>query len=383
MAKLNHGTTVDWSAMAYVAVWFCLNVGLTILNKAVFSNFAFPYPMTLSCVHYICSGIGAKMCMNMGGIKSCKLDYAGFKSIALFSLVFNFNILMGNASIKVVSVALSQTVRAVIPAATMMVTYFLLGTVYKKNVICSVLPVILGMMIACCGDVGNFTVTGMTILLLGCFTSGLKVVMTKVLLSGKNSFHPFDLLSKVTPFCVIQLIPIIYLVEFPSIMENSAEIPNVTIYAVLLTGVMAFTLNVTNFFTNRLVAPLTLTIVGNIKQVTTIMISIAIFHTSVTTINGVGIVITLFGGAYYSYVNRKRGNNNAILDKENKKDEVHKTSIEDIERESRYTLRESISKSGLRSTSRDIFINSSEKLHILQESISKSGVLFKSELLYT
>eukprot|EP00121_Abeoforma_whisleri_P005666 Awhi_evm1s5141 len=183
----------------------------------------------------------------------------------------------------------------------MLVSMLILGTTYSQAVWMSVLPVIFGMMLACYGDVGNFTIFGMTILISGCFASGLKVVMTKVFLSGKNSFHPFDLLAKVTPLCLMQLLPIAYFFEYPHIQADGG-VPMATLLAVFSTGFMALSLNVSNFFTNQVVQPLTITIAGNIKQVTTIMLSIIIFNTSVTMLNGLGILVTLAGGAYYSYV---------------------------------------------------------------------------------
>lgn len=288
------------TAVAWLTLWFCLNVGLTLFNKAVFSNFNFPYPMALSCVHYFVSGLGAHMCCVVTKVERQPFDWASFKAMLMFSGIFNVNILLGNASIKVVSVALSQTVRAVIPACTMVVSFIILGTVYKQRIRNAVLPVIAGMVLACYGDMGNFTMVGMSILIAGCFASGFKVVMTKVLLSGKGSYHPFDLLSKVTPLCLMQLLPVVFLVEYPSMQSENLTMQ--TWSCVFATGLMAFMLNVANFFTNRLVSPLTITIAGNVKQVSTIIISILVFHTSVTPLNGLGIFVTLAGGAYYSYV---------------------------------------------------------------------------------
>lgn len=289
-------------ACFWLTIWFLLNVGLTLFNKAVFSNFNFPYPITLSCVHYLVSGIGARICCAFSNVEPVKFDLASFKAMLMFSAVFNINILLGNASIKVVSVALSQTVRAVIPACTMLVSFVILGTVYKSRVRNSVLPVIVGMVLACYGDMGNFSSVGMAILIAGCFASGFKVVMTKILLSGSSNYHPFDLLYKVTPLCLVQLIPFIYYYEYPLMVDNQEHLTKHTWSCVFLTGFMAFLLNVANFSTNKLVSPLTITIAGNIKQVSTIVISIFLFNTQVSILNGMGILTTLIGGAYYSYV---------------------------------------------------------------------------------
>ena len=71
----------------------------------------------------------------------------------------------------------------------------------------------------------------------GCFMSGFKVVMTKKLLTESGiKFHPFDLLASVTPFCIVQLIPVIYILEYPKILENYENIHAYSIACVFATG---------------------------------------------------------------------------------------------------------------------------------------------------
>ena len=72
-------------------------------------------------------------------------------------------------------------------------------------------------------------------------------------------------------------------------------------YLILLgNGVVAFLLNYASFTTNMLSSALTMTVAANIKQVLAIILAIVVFHSEVTFFNGVGIFVTLAGGAQYT-----------------------------------------------------------------------------------
>lgn len=69
-----------------------------------------------------------------------------------------------------------------------------------------------------------------------------------------------------------------------------------------LNAFAAFFLNVCNFFFTKLTSALTVTIVGNVKHVATIILSIVIFRNPVSLLNALGILITVAGAAAYSFV---------------------------------------------------------------------------------
>jgi hypothetical protein len=70
----------------------------------------------------------------------------------------------------------------------------------------------------------------------------------------------------------------------------------------LLNGVLAFFLNVVSFNANRRVGPLGMSVAANVKQVLTILCAVVIFDLTITPANGVGILLTLIGGALYAAV---------------------------------------------------------------------------------
>lgn len=92
--------------------------------------------------------------------------------------------------------------------------------------------------------------------------------------------------------------------------------------ALLANGVLAFALNVVSFTANKKVGALSMTVAGtsleniiyvysflynysstaNVKQVLTIVIAVFLFNLTITPVNGLGILLTLIGGAWYASV---------------------------------------------------------------------------------
>ncbi|KAH6903125.1 triose-phosphate transporter family-domain-containing protein [Coprinopsis sp. MPI-PUGE-AT-0042] len=70
----------------------------------------------------------------------------------------------------------------------------------------------------------------------------------------------------------------------------------------LLNGILAFFLNVVSFNANRKVGALAMSVSANVKQVLAVLCSVTLFNLQVTAMNGLGIFLTIVGGAWYAAV---------------------------------------------------------------------------------
>ena len=66
-------------------------------------------------------------------------------------------------------------------------------------------------------------------------------------------------------------------------------------------SVAAFFLTVVSFTANGKTSALTMTVAANVKQVLVIGLSIVVFAVPVTLLNATGVLITLAGGALYTF----------------------------------------------------------------------------------
>jgi len=257
--------------------WFCFNVAITLYSKAVFSTYRFPYPILMTCIHTIFTGLGVCMCWICGWYTPKGFNLQAISSLLWFSFVFTANIWLSNASLMAVSVNLHQVIRTTIPLFTMAISIAVYCEAYPLRLLPSVLLVIAGVAATVWGDL-SFGIGGLGLVMSGCFLSSLKGLMTQKTQIGSLGLSSLDMLLYVSPFAAIELFLMAFaLGEFPRVLEDE-NIKKVTIIHLCVVGIIAFGLNVVSFRSAALLNPVTLNIAGNVKQVLTSMLSVWMFN---------------------------------------------------------------------------------------------------------
>ena len=240
------------------------------------------------------------------------LDAAGRRVIWAFSVVFSLNIAFGNVSLKYVSVNFNQIMRSLVPVLTLWCSLYCLP--HRKAISLprqrAVWPVVLGVALAGAGDRYAVTAIGLVSTVLSVVLASLKVVASSELLTGTRKLHPVQLLALMAPAALLQCAVLAVLTgELGDIaLRWNGELNPVTsgdwkpVSVLLLSGVLAFSLNISALQAYKLTSPLTCCIAAAVKQVLMIVIGTLVFQTAVSPMNGTGIVVVLVGSAYYSYI---------------------------------------------------------------------------------
>ncbi|KAI0718595.1 TPT-domain-containing protein [Cerioporus squamosus] len=314
------------SQASWLLLYFAFNLGLTLYNKGVLVRF--PYPYTLTAVHALFGSVGGYLLRRRNAYTPAQLGLKSYAVLAAYSVLFAVNIAVSNLSLQLVTIPFHQVVRAATPIFTTLISTSLFGTQFSNAKLLTLVPVMLGVILATYGDY-YFTPLGFLLTLFGTFLAALKTIYTNILQSSASAsnqsttsstsfaqlfvptrlnLHPLDLLTRMSPLAFIQCVLYAYYSGELSRVHTAVVHSGATMsgwwYLLLLigNGCIAFGLNVVSFTANGKVGALNMTVAANIKQVLTILLAVAIFDLTITPANAAGILVTILGGAWYAWV---------------------------------------------------------------------------------
>lgn len=201
---------MNTAAALWLLCWLACTIVLNLLNKAIFQIADFQYPYFLSAVHMLCNSIGSevvfllvradppletdKVTRPSSGIQRRKLNDQEELWLLAYSVIFSLSIALGNVSLKHVSVNFNQVMRALSPAVIMTMSSVVLGKRFSTQRRMTIVPVIVGVALACMGDL-SYTLVGLFYTVLCVLASSAKSVASGELLTGSFQLHPLDLLG--------------------------------------------------------------------------------------------------------------------------------------------------------------------------------------------
>lgn len=325
------------TGLLWLTGYIIINMSVTVLNKALFATYGWPYPSSLALWHYTVTSAGTIGIVRVFRfVPAASLSWGSVGKLAAFSVLFNVNIWLSNVTLNLVSMAMHQVVRALIPGCTVVLSFFILGKRYNNQILLSVAVIIAGVITYAAKGEVDYSYYGLVMTMAGCICAAAKGVVTNLLLVGSLKLHPMDLLSYTSTFSAIQLLGVLCYTgelkesigalngmedsaaEFganipltdPAPMtvdqlQNSVMLPRLLI----INGLGAFALNVFSFNANKATSPLAMNIGGIVKQIFSIVLALVIFATPVTGMTIAGIMVTVIGIMMYaseSYKEKQR-----------------------------------------------------------------------------
>lgn len=259
-------------------------------------------------MHAATTSLGCFALVATGHLKPSKLSAKEHLILVAFSSLFTLNIAISNVSLALVSVPFHQVLRSTCPIATILIYRVVYQRSYEKQTYLSMLPIIIGVGLATVGDY-YFTLFGFALTLLGVFLAAIKTVTSNRLMTGSLALAPLEILYRMSPLAAVQCL--FYAAASGEIGQLQTAYADGAfrggfLIALALNAIMAFCLNVSSFQTNKVAGALTMTVCGNLKQCLTILLGIVMFSVNVTPLNGLGMLVTVGGAAWYSRVELQR-----------------------------------------------------------------------------
>ncbi|EME40968.1 hypothetical protein DOTSEDRAFT_136329 [Dothistroma septosporum NZE10] len=299
-------STSTGKKLVYLALYFLLNLSVTLSNKALLQGLSFPWLLTFA--HTAATSLGCTALLLTGHLKLSKLSSRDNLTLVAFSTLFTLNIAISNVSLALVSVPFHQVMRSTCPVVTILIYKVGYNRVYSSQTWFSMIPLVLGVGLATFGDY-YFTMAGFLLTLLGVILAAVKTVATNNLMTGSLKLSAMEVLFRMCPLAALQCL--LYATgsgEIGKLRVAAAEGMFTTnmLCGIATNAAMAFGLNLVSFQTNKVAGALTISVCGNVKQVMTIMLGIVLFSVKVGPLNATGMLIATAGAAYYSKVELDR-----------------------------------------------------------------------------
>ncbi|XP_008416530.1 UDP-N-acetylglucosamine/UDP-glucose/GDP-mannose transporter [Poecilia reticulata] len=286
------------SALFYAGSSFLI----TVVNKTVLTSFRFPSYLFLGIGQMITTIVVLYLAKKSNTVKFPDFDRSVVLKIFPLPLLYVGNHVTGLASTKKLSLPMFTVLRKFTILMTMILEAYLLRKTFSRRVICSVVTIVFGAMVAASSDLA-FDVEAYTFILLNdAFTAASGVYTKKKL--GDQSLGKYGVLFYNS---LIIVLPTLLASAFTGDLHKALSFENWSnvafILCFLLSCFMGFVLMYSIILCSYYNSALTTTVVGAIKNVAVAYIGIFVGGDYMFSwINFLGLSICMSGGLVYSYL---------------------------------------------------------------------------------
>ena len=285
-------------------LWFSLNIGYNITLKKCTN--AFPMPWTL-CLTSL--AVGLPMCMILwatGLRETPKIDMNGWKVLAPIGAAHALGHAGAVISIGAGAVSFAHTVKAAEPVFTCVLSYLVLGTVFKWQVYASLTPIMVGVALSSLKEL-SFTMRSLYGALLSNVAFAGRAVLSKATMAkpaGEN-MTPANLYGVLTFLAFAMTLPVTLFYEGATMGAAWATATSKVSAAwltrqIVLNGAYFYLYNEIAFKTLNKVSPVTHSICNTIKRTAIILATVLVFGNKLTPLGALGSAIAILGTFVYS-----------------------------------------------------------------------------------
>ncbi|KAK0521559.1 hypothetical protein OC835_006849 [Tilletia horrida] len=277
----------------------------------------FPYPLTLTLVQFVFVNLGAYLTCSPTLLpararlgKLIRPSWAQVWSVGQLSVFHVVGHLCSSAAISRVPVSTVQTIKALSPLVTVVAYSSLFNVSYPFKTYFSLLPLTLGVMLACTGfNLSGDDILGFSAALASTLVVVAQNIYSKKLMGGaggqtEGKMDKMNIMFLSSATSIALLLPSFLFQEVPKMLRGrSAAQPDApsqifhVLYLLTANGVSQFAQNLFAFSVLGLVSPVTYSIASLFKRVFVIIVAIVWFGQAVTFLQWIGIAFT-FGGLY-------------------------------------------------------------------------------------
>ncbi|KAI5702025.1 hypothetical protein M8J76_002143 [Diaphorina citri] len=288
--------------MFIVACYFCLSIGLTFYQKWFID--IYKYPLSIVVCHLVFKFLVALICRKVYELythqKRVLLCWHNqLHKIAPTGIASGLDVGFSQWGLQLIAVSLYTMTKST--SVVFILIFSLVFQLEKKSwFVFVVVCMISGGLVMFTYKATAFNWLGFSLVLLASFSSGLRWTLAQFVMqrSDLNMNSPIDMVYHVQPWMIVSILPFAILFEGPLVISSLVENPYLShkfTLGLLEGAILASSMEFAEFMVVSQTSSLTLSIVGIVKEISTLVLAVETENKAITPINLAGLVICLTG----------------------------------------------------------------------------------------
>eukprot|EP01064_Diplonema_japonicum_P001933 TRINITY_DN11274_c0_g1_i1.p1 TRINITY_DN11274_c0_g1~~TRINITY_DN11274_c0_g1_i1.p1 ORF type:complete len:342 (+),score=58.07 TRINITY_DN11274_c0_g1_i1:827-1852(+) len=275
-------------------------IGIVILNKKIFTQYAFDFPNTLMAIHFLIVTVGVwawQLCTGFDlGDKETRPSAAMLGSNAALHVA---SVMFVNMSLLYNSVGSYQILKLANIPVMCVLEYYLRSIRYSFPVLASLAVLLMGVGLTTTNDV-TFNLMGITYGAIATVATAGYQISVKDLTKGLNSMQSLYFTAPIASVLFTMLIPLFdnvtKLYNYKWTPERCAVIG--------VSGMLALVIQFTVYVIIGKTSPVTYQVIGHTKTLGVLACGFLFFDTSINTKNLSGMITAMLGVIWYTQLKR-------------------------------------------------------------------------------
>ncbi|XP_073507870.1 solute carrier family 35 member E3 [Phyllobates terribilis] len=292
--------STPWRIAAGLLVNLLASICIVFINKWIYVHHGFPN-MSLTLVHFVVTWFGLYLCQRFGVF--CPKSLPASK-VLLLALSFCGFVVFTNLSLQNNTIGTYQLAKVMTTPVIILIQTMWYGKTFSLRIKLTLVPITLGVFLNSYYDV-KFNVLGMVFASLGVLVTSLYQVWVGAK-QHELQVNSMQLLYYQAPLSSGMLLSVIPFFE-PIIGEGGIFGPwsSTAVVMVILSGVIAFTVNLSIYWIIGNTSPVTYNMFGHFKFCITLLGGYILFQDPLSLNQGLGIICTMLGILAYTHLKLK------------------------------------------------------------------------------
>ncbi|KRX20503.1 Solute carrier family 35 member E1, partial [Trichinella nelsoni] len=296
---------VNFGVIFLCLLWYAISTTSNILNKVILQNF--PFPLTLTTASIITTSIySIPVSRRTASAEqfSRSLNHKQF-FLMVVPLAFGKLIAVSSSFVSLykVPVSYAHTVKATMPIFSVVCARFIMGEKQTKLIYMSLIPILLGVMIATVSEM-SFSAVGLCSALCSTFTYALMNAYVKKVIKD-TGLHHVRLLGLIAQTSCILLLPVWLIIDVSRYGIVEVGFSKLTVCCLVsASGFLNFAQNVCTFSLINQLSVLSYAIANVTKRIIVISSSLITLKNPVTPVNVGGMLLAVVGVFGYTQANQ-------------------------------------------------------------------------------